>query len=363
MRRPVEGLQEKRRHLPAIDRIVRTVVAAAAAARDPARRQLVDPRRKRVVLAGDVVEPAGARGRNVGRAFLRLQQKDRHLRARDGICGAVVAAGAAAGDAELEDRLDVVEERVRDRHVGEGRDGCRAGRRLDVGQQLLVDAPRVEDEVDVRVSAGLQVAVAHDRASARRHGDRPAVAAGLAGPAHVDGRDVAVGVRAAADVAHLVEQREEVPLLGGPVRVELGDAVGTAPVAAVDREVVEADGGQVGDASRHRAARHEKRRGPRKRVERPIGVVPVTDLQELLVGGRPVPGVRRRPDVDLRDGEVEREVAFVDQVELGGERQQIRGHRLGVAREVGEQLLVGFEDEARLLKARDLRCGGPRARL
>ncbi len=82
--------------------------------------ELLDPGIEDVAGAGNVREHrSGARGRDVRRAELALEEKDGHLGARDGIARAVAAAGAAAGDALVEKRLDEAIELVVGRHVGE----------------------------------------------------------------------------------------------------------------------------------------------------------------------------------------------------------------------------------------------------
>src|SRR5215472_14446938 len=103
----VLGLQQKRRHLGSSDRIARTVIAAAAARRDPFGRELLDPVREEA-RARDVREDAVARWRYVVRTVFGFEQKDRHLSTGHGTPRAVVPAAAAPCDAGLGDRADVL---------------------------------------------------------------------------------------------------------------------------------------------------------------------------------------------------------------------------------------------------------------
>ena len=73
------------------------------------------PRRAR-----DVVEDAGADGRDVGGALDGFEEEDGHLLAGDGVPGQIVRTAAAAGDLERRELLDPgVERSARARHVGE----------------------------------------------------------------------------------------------------------------------------------------------------------------------------------------------------------------------------------------------------
>src|SRR5690242_18959369 len=113
-----EGLRDEDGHLAARVVVERAVVAATAAADDLLRGELLDPVGERG-RTGHVRERARAVRGQVARAVLRLEQEHRHLVAADRILRAVVAAAAAAGDALGGERLDPVGERRRAGHVGE----------------------------------------------------------------------------------------------------------------------------------------------------------------------------------------------------------------------------------------------------
>src|SRR4029077_13893203 len=69
--------------------------------------------------AGDIVEDAGAGGWGVAGSVARLQQKDRHLVTADRILRAVGAGAAAARDAAGGEVLDPVGEGGGAGHIGE----------------------------------------------------------------------------------------------------------------------------------------------------------------------------------------------------------------------------------------------------
>ena len=140
------GLEQKNGHLVAADRVARAVVPAAAASGDARRRESLDPRGGEGA-GRHVGEHGSGRGRrDVGRAVLRAQQEDGHLRARDGAGGAVVSETAARGDGVAHERLDEIVEQMRLRHVREIRepavgDRVRSSRRMDPSRRRPESVP------------------------------------------------------------------------------------------------------------------------------------------------------------------------------------------------------------------------------
>ena len=109
----VFGPQQEHRHLAAGDRVVRAVHLHAAARRNPFRREPLDPvgckRRD-----GHIVEDGSRRvRRQVIGSVLTPQDEDRHLRPRDHLVRAVVAAAAAERDPTPAQLLDRAGEEVR----------------------------------------------------------------------------------------------------------------------------------------------------------------------------------------------------------------------------------------------------------
>ena len=157
--RAVLGLENEDRHLRRRDRIVRAVVAAPASAGDPFIEELLDPVGE-LARARHVREDAGARRRHVVGSVLGLQQEDRHLRARDRARRAIVAGAAPGRHAHVKEPLDVRIKGMRRRHVEEAvADVDRPGRRGRAGAERL-DERRVPVEGRPRARDGHQVAVA-----------------------------------------------------------------------------------------------------------------------------------------------------------------------------------------------------------
>ena len=82
---------------------------------------------------------------------------------------------------------------------------------------------------------------------------------------------------------------------------------------------------------------------------------PVAELIELRERIGAHVRIRRRPDVNLDDGQVHGEVAVVDHVDGSEERQNVGGERVGIAAEVKVELVVRLDANGRLLEAGDLR--------
>src|SRR5262249_25246042 len=116
-----ERLHEEDRHLAARVEVAGAVVAVAAAARDALGGELIDEVDELCARAGDAVEDrGGARRRSISASVLALEQEHRHLAARDGVAGTVVAVAASARDALGRELVDPVDELARGtRHVRE----------------------------------------------------------------------------------------------------------------------------------------------------------------------------------------------------------------------------------------------------
>src|SRR5262245_41147255 len=104
--RDVESNGQENRHLRTRDRIVRSVVTAAAASGDPPRGQILDPGVEDARAEYVVENRARAGGWKVSRALAGLQKEGRHLGPAHRRAGTVVSVAAAAGDAPPGQVLD-----------------------------------------------------------------------------------------------------------------------------------------------------------------------------------------------------------------------------------------------------------------
>ena len=202
------------------------------------------------------------------------------------------------------------------------------------------------------------MAVAHDRAAARRQRGRAAVARRLTAVAVVERRVVAVRVLGAHVVADLVREHEDVP-----------DAVGLGYVERAvhlrDAEVIRRVAGRlyVRHAARRALGRHQVHEVV-GRVRHAVAVVQPVRLQLVeradRVGRRPWV-VRGRADAEVVELQVHLHVALVDHVRGREERRQVGGR--GVHRaQVVEQLVVGVDRHLGLEHGRRLPDGRCRRR-